>query len=310
MNNNYSKNYGPYSTTDGCTNNSNSNLYSGTYNASPNDTKSSVYGFQQDNAAFQTSYNQQYNNGYTQNCMHDEQFQNQGLYQQNNYYGSNMQQPGRQAGAVSELRYTNESSFVDNNYNPELSQRVNDLLEKHAPKKKSISAKIVSKICPLIIVLCVSIACFLIIKTFIFDISIVSGTSMLPTYRNNDVVDIQKWYYTVYSPTYNDIIVADLDSGESIIKRIVACPGDSVYISDGILYVNDQPQETQFDTMNDAGNAASVTILGEGEYFVLGDNRNGSTDSRSSLVGIINDSQIEGKVMHKLPGWLAKFIGN
>ena len=79
----------------------------------------------------------------------------------------------------------------------------------------------------------------------------------------------------------------------------LALPGDTVQITEGILYVNDVPQPTPdgFSLMEDAGNAAVPITLQPGEYFVLGDNRNHSIDSRFAEVGIIPAASIAGKVI-------------
>ena len=79
----------------------------------------------------------------------------------------------------------------------------------------------------------------------------------------------------------------------------MALPGDTVRITDGILYVNGLPEQNtaQLPLMEDAGTAASDILLGPGEYFVLGDNRNASIDSRFDEVGIIYASTIKGKVL-------------
>ena len=87
--------------------------------------------------------------------------------------------------------------------------------------------------------------------------------------------------------------------GRDIVKRIVALPGDTVQITEGILYVNGVPQPTPdgFSLMEDAGNAATPLTLAPGEYFVLGDNRNHSIDSRFAEVGIIQSNSINGKIL-------------
>ena len=99
---------------------------------------------------------------------------------------------------------------------------------------------------------------------------------------------------------YGDVVVIRRENlGRDIIKRIVALPGDTVQITDSILYVNGDPQPTpaNLSPMEDAGNAAAPITLAPGEYFVLGDNRNHSIDSRFGEVGIIQVSTIAGKII-------------
>ena len=85
------------------------------------------------------------------------------------------------------------------------------------------------------------------------------------------------------------------------IKRVVATPGDSVQIIDGYLYVNSALVKDSFDKIADPGIAEEKLYLGEDEYFVLGDNRNNSEDSRSGTVGTIHRSQIIGRAWFALP---------
>ncbi len=99
---------------------------------------------------------------------------------------------------------------------------------------------------------------------------------------------------------YGDVVVIRReDLGRDIIKRIAALPGDTVQITDGLLYVNGEEHSTpaNLSPMEDAGNAAAPITLAPGEYFVLGDNRNHSIDSRFGEVGIIQVSTIAGKVI-------------
>ena len=95
------------------------------------------------------------------------------------------------------------------------------------------------------------------------------------------------------------VVIHREDLGRDIIKRIVALPGDTVQITEGILYINGTPQPTPdgFSRMEDAGNAAAPITLRPGEYFVLGDNRSQSIDSRFDEVGIIYAPTITGKVI-------------
>ena len=122
---------------------------------------------------------------------------------------------------------------------------------------------------------------------------------MEPNFSSGQPVLLQK-FHLPEGLDYQDVIVIHReDLGRDIIKRIVALPGDTVQIIDGILYVNGTPETvpTGLAPMEDAGNAASALTLGTDEYFVLGDNRNRSIDSRFDEVGPIAASTIIGKVI-------------
>lgn len=128
-----------------------------------------------------------------------------------------------------------------------------------------------------------------------------AGDSMSPTIENGDHVLINRLVYQMSTPKRDDIIVF-YGSGNRMrtyIKRVVAVSGDTVRIADGILYVNGEPEEnTSFDRMEDAGIASREITLGSGEYFVLGDNRNASEDSRSANIGVVHRDTITGKVWY------------
>jgi signal peptidase I len=92
---------------------------------------------------------------------------------------------------------------------------------------------------------------------------------------------------------------------EPLILRVWAVPGETVSIMDGELLINGVPTGTSgnYENMQDPGIAERTISLGDGEYFVLGDNRNDSLDSRDPYIGVIQESNIIGKV------WLALPIG-
>ena len=115
-----------------------------------------------------------------------------------------------------------------------------------------------------------------------FDIP---GGSMEPTLLDKDVVLLNKFKYVLFSPERGDIIVfqpAGNLNAKTSVKRVVGVPGDKIFISGGNLYVNGEKYKDLIDTeaMKDAGRAKSEILLSEDEYFVLGDNRNNSADSR------------------------------
>ena len=142
-----------------------------------------------------------------------------------------------------------------------------------------------------------------IISTYIVQETIVSGTSMMPTLENADKVLIDKVIYKADDLKRYDIIVFDYNHSNVYVKRIVGLPGEKVMIIEGEVYVNgkklrDDPLLN--DTMEYAGIAENSIQLGEDEYFVLGDNRNNSYDSRYEQVGIVNKSSIIGRVWLRL----------
>jgi signal peptidase I len=100
---------------------------------------------------------------------------------------------------------------------------------------------------------------------------------------------------------YNDVIIFKSNGLKAtLIKRIVACSGDTVQILDGILYINDKPSSliSQETRLSYSGIASSKLVLNDNEYFVLGDNYEASKDSRYKEVGVISQLDIIGKVVN------------
>lgn len=127
------------------------------------------------------------------------------------------------------------------------------------------------------------------------------GESMNPVIKNGDVVLVNRIIYDASTPKRGDIIVFKPKGNENLhsyIKRIIALPGESVEIKDGEIYVDDKKLEETYQTSEivDAGLAGEKIVLGGDEYFVLGDNRESSEDSRMADIGNVKRSEIEGKV--------------
>nr|MCR5025621.1 signal peptidase I [Lachnospiraceae bacterium] len=133
----------------------------------------------------------------------------------------------------------------------------------------------------------------------------VIGDSMEPTLVSGQGVFVNRAVFKILSPQKGDIIVF-LPNGNTnshyYIKRVVAVPGETVQITDGSLYINGEVCEEgeDFDKMEDPGIAANSIKLQSGEYFVLGDNRNSSEDSRSANIGVVKTSMVVGKIWFKL----------
>lgn len=126
------------------------------------------------------------------------------------------------------------------------------------------------------------------------------GESMEPTLKSGDRVLINRLVYQVKSPSYGDLIIFKPNGNENAhyyIKRVVGKPGDTVTIQNGRVFVNGEllNETVQTESMQDAGLAEDGVKLGEDEYFVLGDNRNNSEDSRSANIGNIKKEDILGK---------------
>ena len=173
-------------------------------------------------------------------------------------------------------------------------------------KKKIITPKLIREIFSWIIVTFLGIAIAMGL-VFAFGMQVmVIGDSMEPSLVNGQKVLVDRALSGIISPKRGEIIVF-LPNGNTnshyYVKRVVGVPGDVVQITDGILYINNMPSgedPESFDKMADAGIAANPVTLKSGEYFVLGDNRNSSEDSRSANIGIVSSNMCVGKVWFKL----------
>lgn len=147
------------------------------------------------------------------------------------------------------------------------------------------------------IVMAVFIAFFL-VYSFGIRTSVI-GVSMENTLYNGQTVFVNQIAYLLFPPKAGDVIVF-LPNGNInthyYIKRVVATPGDTVEFKDGRLYVNGIMEENEaYDKVADPGIAEEPILVGVDEFFVLGDNRNNSEDSRSGNIGMVKRNQIEGK---------------
>lgn len=139
---------------------------------------------------------------------------------------------------------------------------------------------------------------FLII-TFVGQRTHVSGESMENTLDDGDQLIVDKVTYRFHDPERYDIIVFPFRYKDNTyyIKRIIGLPGETVQIVDGEIYINGEVLQESYgrEVMQDAGLAAEPITLGDDEYFVLGDNRNYSSDSRDPSVALIHRKEIVGR---------------
>lgn len=124
---------------------------------------------------------------------------------------------------------------------------------------------------------------------------------MNPVLKNGDVVLVNRFVYNASAPKRGDIIAFKPKGNENAhyyIKRIIGLPGESVEIIENCIYINGEKLEEEYKTteINDVGIAFEKIQLGSDEYFVLGDDRENSEDSRNADVGNVKRDYIYGKV--------------
>ncbi|MDD3368346.1 MAG: signal peptidase I [Lachnospiraceae bacterium] len=128
----------------------------------------------------------------------------------------------------------------------------------------------------------------------------VSGSSMETTLSDKDNLIVDKISYRFHDPERFDIIVFPFQYADNTyyIKRIIGLPGETVYIdNEGSIFINGEQLEENYglETIADPGRASTNITLASDEYFVMGDNRNNSSDSRTEAVGNVKRSSIIGK---------------
>lgn len=174
-------------------------------------------------------------------------------------------------------------------------------------KSRGIAGEILSFLLYVVVVVGIT---FLIIH-YVGQRTYVSGSSMENTLSDGDNLIVDKITYRFSDPKRYDIIVFPYQYEENtyFIKRIIGLPGETVQIVDGIIYIDGEALQESYgrEAMKNSGLAADPVTLGEDEYFVLGDNRNDSTDSRDPSVGKIPRDRIIGRAWVRI--WPLSKIG-
>ena len=171
--------------------------------------------------------------------------------------------------------------------------------------KKPLIKKIVKEIIILGVEIALVIGLAYGIIQFAVEKSAMIGSSMEVTLSDGDDVIINKFSYYFHDPQRFDVVVFKQSGKEHSyynIKRIIGLPGETVQIKDGQVYINNEriDEPVNVDMMEIGGLAEEPIALEENEYFVLGDNRNNSEDSRFANIGNIVSQDIIGKVWVKL----------
>ena len=153
-----------------------------------------------------------------------------------------------------------------------------------------------------LVLIAIALSIAILFTRFIAIRSVVEGSSMNPTLTDRDNVLVNRVTYSFSEPQRFDIVVFELknEPGTFYIKRVIGLPGETVTIHDGQVYINGEFLEDDIygnAPIQRAGRAAEGVTLGEGEYFVMGDNRNNSLDSRFNEPGNIQKGQLIGRVI-------------
>lgn len=133
--------------------------------------------------------------------------------------------------------------------------------------------------------------------------TIVIGQSMSSQLENGSEVLINRMSYKLSTPKRFDVIAFKPKGNKNshyYVKRVIGLPGETVQIIDGKVYINEKElaEDIESEAITNAGIAEEAIKLGEDEYFVLGDNRNNSEDSRYANIGNVDLSDIGGKVWY------------
>ena len=185
-------------------------------------------------------------------------------------------------------------------------------------KKYHVHEIILKWIVDITMVVCLSF----ILATYMLGKTTVVGHSMEPTLENDDSLLVDKVSYCFRQPERYDVIVfepAIANVSKYYVKRIVGLPGETIQIIDGVVYINGEPLENDViysfglkdeagkpvepEKIYNAGLAEKPITLGYDEYFVLGDNRNNSEDSRYANIGNVKEDYIIGKAWFRVSPW-------
>lgn len=145
----------------------------------------------------------------------------------------------------------------------------------------------------------IAIVLAFIIKMFLFDFVMVQGSSMFPTLVEGDRLIVNKIGYTIGEPDYGDIVILSYSDSVEYVKRVIGKGGDTIEIKNMVVYRNGEPLEEDYINTDPYEDFTKVTVP-VGTYFVMGDNRANSSDSRYPSLGFVEKDAIDGRVIFRI----------
>lgn len=149
-----------------------------------------------------------------------------------------------------------------------------------------------------VISIAIAVGIALIIKLFFIDFVVVQGPSMKPTLHQGQRLVLNKIEYKIGNPDYGDIVVLRYSPGVDYVKRVIAKGGDTIEIRDMKVYRNNKLLKEPYISKTPYGDYPKTKIP-KGKYFVMGDNRANSSDSRFADLGFVKRKDIIGHVVFR-----------
>jgi len=187
--------------------------------------------------------------------------------------------------------------------NQEKPRKLLEMHEEEKVKKPFLTDKVKKEIREWIISLLTAVVAVLIIRAFLFTIIRVDGPSMMNTLHDGDRLYVNVLDMKMNGPERFDVVILHYPGrSEQFVKRVIGLPGDTIEVKEGTLYVNGEAMEEEFLSaertarFSKSANNIPAILVPEGQYFVMGDNRDNSNDSRN--VGFITEDMFVGKVRY------------
>ncbi|MDF2486544.1 MAG: hypothetical protein K0R46_2712 [Herbinix sp.] len=194
-----------------------------------------------------------------------------------------------------------EEEHLDDELSMEVPEEAQGLLEPVEKRKSDVKGFLYDLIFYAVLIF----VCIYILPNFVIQRTIVDGSSMAETLHDGEHLFIEKLSYRFDALDRFDIIVFypyGRANEEYYVKRIIGMPGETIQIIGSDIYIDGEMLEEDYgkDPIADAGRAAEPITLSEDEYFVMGDNRSVSKDSRTEEVGNVNKENIGGRAVFRI----------